>query len=29
MTLSAPVTEEAQVDRLVGAVEGAVKELLG
>ncbi|HEX4569566.1 MAG TPA: hypothetical protein VH184_04005, partial [Dongiaceae bacterium] len=28
MTLSAPVTEEAQVDRLVGAVEGAVKELL-
>ena len=28
MTLCAPVTEEAQVDRLVGAVEGAVKELL-
>ena len=28
MTLSAPVTEEAQVDRLVGAAEGAVKELL-
>jgi glutamate-1-semialdehyde 2,1-aminomutase len=28
MTLSAPVTEEAQVDRLVEAVEGAVKELL-
>ena len=28
MTLCAPVTEEAQVDRLVGAVEEAVKELL-
>ncbi|HKF61650.1 MAG TPA: aspartate aminotransferase family protein [Dongiaceae bacterium] len=28
MTLCAPVTEEAQVDRLVGAVEGAVRELL-
>jgi glutamate-1-semialdehyde 2,1-aminomutase len=28
MTLCAPVTEEAQVDRLVEAVEGAVKELL-
>jgi glutamate-1-semialdehyde 2,1-aminomutase len=28
MTLCAPVTEEAQVDRLVGAVGGAVRELL-